>query len=372
MAMAEEKLPLASSSWLGGSVARWLMMVYAILIVAGVIVFHLPGAMVTGNEMSWERSVFTVVNAATLTGFQQAVALDEYGSSGQICVITLTVAGAAHEPDRRQLGGETGTETPGNSDGPGLIWTSLFTFIFCVGVGTSLLLEPTRGLLDSATQACSAFANSGLYLGKLPGVTDWRTHLPLLPLALVGGLSIPVLQELVDFVFRRQKLSKHSVIVLTWLAGIYLFGVLVLSPWGLRGSDGGLDWKTTLATGSTLSINSRSCGLPLTSPAVVSRAAQWILIVLMSIGAAPGGTAGGLGVTTLYQAWRAIRRSLRQETGVRIGGIAITWIVRLRGNRVSRSGGAARRAFRKWPGIGCCFWRRAQFPTRGCRMSRWC
>ena len=202
----------------------------------------------------------------------------------------------------------------------------MFTFVFCVGVGTSLMLEPTRGLLDSATQACSAFANSGIYLGKLPGVTDWRTHFPLLPLMVVGGMSIPVLQELVDFVFRRRPLSKHTLVVVAWLAGVYVVGVLVLSACGLYSADGSWDWKNAVAMSSTLSINARSCGLPLTSPAAISRTAQWVLVALMSIGAAPGGTAGGLGVTALYQAWHGTRRSLRAEMGRRIGGIAITWV----------------------------------------------
>src|SRR4051794_18227007 len=91
--MSDSALPLTSSSWTGPRIARTLAVAYALLMIAGVIVFRLPGAMVAGNEMSFERSVFTVVNAATLTGFQQAVPLEEYGASGQICVIVLTVAG---------------------------------------------------------------------------------------------------------------------------------------------------------------------------------------------------------------------------------------------------------------------------------------
>src|SRR4051812_42627794 len=75
----------------GADIARRLTFAYGILIALGVIVFRLPGATIAGNEMSFERSVFTVVNAATLTGFQQAVPLDEYGVSGQICAIVLTI-----------------------------------------------------------------------------------------------------------------------------------------------------------------------------------------------------------------------------------------------------------------------------------------
>src|ERR671913_607814 len=75
-------------------VLRGLGIAYGMLIVLGVIVFMLPGATIRGNEFSIERSVFTVVNAITLTGFQQSVPLDDYGPTGVACVLTLTIIGS--------------------------------------------------------------------------------------------------------------------------------------------------------------------------------------------------------------------------------------------------------------------------------------
>ena len=150
--------------------------------------------------------------------------------------------------------------------------------------------------------------------------------MPLLPLVFVGGLGVPVLLELVDVLFRRGRLSKYTVIVLAWLAGIYLIGLVVLSPWGLRFEDRSFDWATTFATGSALSINARSCGLPLVSAGAVSRVGQWMLIVFMSIGAAPAGAAGGMKVTALYHAWRGTKRAIRGEAVPRIAGVAIGWV----------------------------------------------
>src|SRR4051812_49009144 len=154
----------------GASIAKKLAWAYLAMIVLGVIVFRLPGATIRGNEMSFERSVFTVVNAATLTGFQQAAALDEYGVSGQVCVILLTVAGTLFS---LIIGGLAISKALRRDDSPSqIIWATMFTFVFCVGIGTALLLESSRGLIDSATQAVSALGNCGLYLGRLPGVTD--------------------------------------------------------------------------------------------------------------------------------------------------------------------------------------------------------
>src|SRR5687768_5909467 len=92
--MTDVALPL-TSTLNGPRLARWLAGVYVLLIVAGALVFalRLPGATSTSLEMSFERSVFTAVNAATLTGFQQPDAVDEYGVTGLVCIIVLTVAG---------------------------------------------------------------------------------------------------------------------------------------------------------------------------------------------------------------------------------------------------------------------------------------
>ena len=55
---------------------------YALMILLGaaVFAFRVPGTTVAGNELSFERSVLTAVNAATLTGFQQARQIDGFAA----------------------------------------------------------------------------------------------------------------------------------------------------------------------------------------------------------------------------------------------------------------------------------------------------
>jgi Trk-type K+ transport system membrane component len=66
--------------------------------------------------------------------------------------------------------------------------------------------------------------------------------------------------------------------------------------------------------------------LPITAPASLSRPVQWFLILLMTLGAAPAGAAGGMKLTAIFHAWRGTRRALRRESGLRVTGIAATWI----------------------------------------------
>src|SRR4051812_36376450 len=85
MATETAEFRFSLSLWLGGA--------YLLLLLVGAIVLRLPGATIAGNEMSVYRAVFTSINAGTLTGFQQSVALDEYGALGQWCVLALMTLG---------------------------------------------------------------------------------------------------------------------------------------------------------------------------------------------------------------------------------------------------------------------------------------
>src|SRR5262249_28171719 len=158
--------------------------------------------------------------------------------------------------------------------------------------------------------------NSGIVLGRLPGAGDWKAHAALLPLAFLGGLSIPVLIEMGEGMFHWRGLSKHAMAVLSLSAALYLVGLIVLFPF--RAAAG--DEATRVALSAALSLAARSAGLPFAAVGSLSRVAQWLLIVFMLIGVAPAGTGGGVKVTSLFHLWRGTRRALRGERGLRITG----------------------------------------------------
>ena len=305
----------------GVTTALWLAVAFAISLVIGFIVMRLPGATVKGNELSIERTLFTVINAATGTGFQQHIGLEQYGALGKTCIVLLMMIGTIIT---LIIGGMAVVRVAGMdySDAQ-IIRTTVITYVLSVFAGAALLAEPQRGLIPSAVQAASAFGNSGLVLGSVPPLLDWRTHLVLMPLALLGGLGIPVILDLCAFAFGRGQPSAHSRIVLTLVAAVYLFGLIACVPWDAPGKS----WPLALATGSLESINTRSAGLPIAPLSTFSRMTQWLIIGLMIVGAAPGGATGGLKVTALYHVHHGTRRALRRERASRITGIAALWIL---------------------------------------------
>jgi trk system potassium uptake protein TrkH len=137
----------------------------------------------------------------------------------------------------------------------------------------------------------------------------------------LGGFSIPVILELFDVLFRRRGLSRHTLVVLSFTAAIYLIGVIALLPWHWSA-----DVATKLGSASTLSLDSRTAGLPFVTISALSRPAQWVLIVLMLIGASPAGAGGGMKVTALFHLYRGTRSALNQERALRITGIAWAWV----------------------------------------------
>jgi trk system potassium uptake protein TrkH len=316
------------------TISLWLAGIYIAALLLGLIVIRLPGAMIAGNELSIERAIFTVTNAATLTGFQQSRTIDEYATLGKLCVISLMVIGTLVSLIVGGLAVVRVARMP-YSDGQ-IIRATIITYVLAVFAGAAAIAEPGRGLLVSAVQAASAFGNSGLVLGAAPAIADWRTHVVLMPLAFLGGLGIPVLLDIASALFgqrtndnpveprrqpaiRRAAMSAHASLVLTLSAMLYLLGLFTLA-W--LGPD---SWSSALATGSAQSINARTAGLPLMQISSLSRVAQWILILLMLIGAAPGSTAGGLKVTTLYHLRELLRTSLGRQAASRLSGLALAW-----------------------------------------------
>ena len=310
------------SEFLGPSV---LVPAFSAMIVAGYLLFQLPGfAVHTGNELSKHQAVFTAVNAGTLTGFRQALNPDHYTPGGQLLTAALTTGGMlfsfigcgaallriARMPFRdRHL----------------VLWAVGSILVVAV-MGGFALMGQDRSFSAGAFQAISAFGNSGLTLGGLPAQNTIQASLVILPLALLGGLGLPVLMEITAVLRGRRALSEHSRVVLSWSAGVYLCaaGILLLIRW--PGVHAGFHaWVAAAIESSQLSINARSAGFAFSEISQLPLVSTSALILIMIIGASPGGTAGGLKVTTLQILTRGTAETLAGRFAGRRFGVALVW-----------------------------------------------
>lgn len=293
------------------------------------LVLHSGGVVAQGNETTWDRAIFTAINTSTLTGFQQTMGVREMraaGTGGPLLLLALTLAGSFMTLTLGGLAACRALRMPHTV--PQILWAAATSILLTTLGGAAALIGAAGSVFEALFQATCAFGNSGLWLGDFPTTVGGATYLVLLPLVILGGLGLPVIIEVSDRLFGGPPLSRHSRVVLT-LTGTFYIGALlalVLAQVSAAWGGGWPAWHSTLASCSVAAINTRSAGLPFQSPAAFTPAGQWILMLLMLVGASPAGTASGVKTTTLWQLCRGIRGMLRGSPVPRIVGIAAVWL----------------------------------------------
>ncbi len=319
-------IPVASRSFdhklIGG-----LLLAYLVLISFGYGQLRHPETMMEGEELNYDRSTFLAVNAATLTGFQQAVGIDEFRPDsyrGRATVLVLMVGGVLFTTIVGGLAIVRILQLPYSSGQ--VITAAIFSLLMAILIGTAGMISPDRGLFDSVFQSVAAYGNCGLATGHVGTTADPRTHF-LLMLSVAGGLGLPVLMELFDRIFAKRSLCFHTRAVLMISAIIYLVGflLLLLTQGAAMGKSSWPAWQQTLASSSVESLNTRTAGMHFEMIGNLPRAAQWVLVGLMVIGASPGGTAGGLKGTTIARLFCGGRDILVGKPVDRSFGIALAW-----------------------------------------------
>jgi trk system potassium uptake protein TrkH len=301
------------------------------MILVGAAVFKFGPVMARGHEMSSARAVFTAVNAATLTGFPSTVGLedfDEEGLLGPVAVLVLMVGGALFS---MVGGGVAAVRVLRLPYSPAQVASAaVASLVLAVLAGATPLLSPDRRVFDSIFQATSAFTNSGLYVGRLSPPSTLRAQAVLVPLALLGGFGLPVLMDLFDRVTGGTKrLTTHTKTVITTSAVLYLVATVVfalmLAPRTAADPAYSPPLRDALTSASAAAVNARGAGFPFEFASAYPRAMQWLLMVLMAVGANPAGTGGGVKATTVAALATGVGAALRGGRVPRAFGVAAVW-----------------------------------------------
>lgn len=317
-----------------------LITVYLSTVLLGACVLQFGPSRAIGNEMNFPSAVFASVNAATLTGFHQTTDVNEYTALGQCTIVLLTIAGAFLTMLISSLAVVRILALPYAFKS--LLRAATICLVGVMLIGGVALYDTTGetafdGIIRGASAGLSAFANSGTFLGTLHKITDWQTLGMLMPLALLGGVGLPVLMQLYDLLLHKKPISAHSATVLNMTIGLYLacfvlFLIMQLNatPWTISSGDWLKDnWsklQDVIASSSVAAVNSRTAGLPFQYASAFPRAMQWLLMLVMMIGASPAGTGGGLKTTTVFELFRGTSRLVNSEQPGRGFGIALTWL----------------------------------------------
>ncbi|QDU57762.1 TrkH family potassium uptake protein [Aeoliella mucimassa] len=301
---------------------------FALLIVLGTIGLKVLPGIYKEAPLGWTDAAFTATSAVCVTGlivvdtatyftFQGQLfllLLIQLGGIGMMSLATLVIMALGGRPSLRSEAAAT-VINPGLSEiTPRKLVLAVIRFTFAFESIGALLLYilwvPKMGWREAIWPAIfhsvSAFCNAGFstYSDSLVQFSESpATLLVISCLIISGGLGFVVMEELIRYFqkpkHKRRTLSLHTKLVL-WSTMLLIFvgaSLFLLFEWneGLNK----LSVTDRIVNALFLSITPRTAGFNTVDYASMTTSTNFLTILLMTVGGAPGSTAGGFKVTSL-------------------------------------------------------------------------
>lgn len=324
---------------------------FALLILIGACLLTLPSSVKEGVRLSFSDAFFTATSAVCVTGLITVDPFDTFTGFGQTIIALLIQAGglgvslvgvAFMLALRKKVGLNERfllkeSINLGSSGGILLLLKKilLITAVFELsGAAISFLsfsqrFPALRALKLSLFHSVSAFNNAGFdLLGGMQSLTahsdDILLNLVTCTLIFFGGIGFLVIHDLISAIRMHtlKKLRFHTKVALSVSFFLILTGTILLKL------TEPMTWLECLFH----SVSARTAGFATRGLGAFSGAGLLVMMVLMFIGASPGGTGGGVKTTTFFCALS----STLEVTGIRSGSIFKYKIPRITLVRVSQ------------------------------------
>jgi trk system potassium uptake protein TrkH len=305
------------------SPAQVLVLSFAALIACGAMLLRLPVS-ASRETLTFLDALFTATSAVCVTGLIVVDTPHDLTVFGQVVVLSLIQLGG--------LGYMAITTVVGVALGRQLSLHERLTLQEALNVQTmeglarfvltvlklTLTFELTGALVLTAWwageyglgraayyglfHAISAFNNAGFALFSDSLIRfrgDWVVNLVVTTLIICGGLGFVVLTE-IGRVRRYRRFSTHTRLVVT-LSGALVLGTTALI-WSIEHNNPRTLQPLGLGEGLLAAyfqaVTPRTAGFNTLDIGAMHHASLFLLILLMFVGAAPGGTAGGVKIST--------------------------------------------------------------------------
>jgi trk system potassium uptake protein len=303
--------------------AQVLVLSFAALIASGTILLWLPVS-AAREPLTFVDALFTATSAVCVTGLIVVDTPNDLTLSGQVIVLLLIQLGG--------LGYMAITTVVGVALGRQLTVHERLTLQEALNVQTleglarfvltvlklTLLFELCGALLLTARwtsehglaraayygvfHAISAFNNAGFALfpdSLIRFRGDWVVNLVVTTLIICGGLGFVVLTE-IGRVRQFRQFSTHTRLVVTLTAALIVSTTVLF--WFIERDNprtlGPMNVGEAVMAAYFQAVTPRTAGFNTVDIGAMRHASLFLLIVLMFIGAAPGGTAGGVKIST--------------------------------------------------------------------------
>lgn len=320
------------------------VLVYTLL---GWILLSLP--FMSTTDVSFIDNLFTSASAVSTTGLSSVNFADSYTFLGKLVVLLLIQIGGVgymtftsfvflsfsqrhrlRKSQQEALSAEV--SLPNTLKLSDFLWAALVFTIIAESIGAVFLFNYFRhhnfGIFDAAWysifHSVSAFCTAGfaLWSNSFEGFADSKTiNLVISFLSLAGAMGFIIAADIFNFLRRKTQqisfTSKIIVVITLCMLAFGTFTLFVTSP-GITLLEAFFQSATAM---STAGFNTVSIGQ-------LSSCSLLILILLMSIGGSPSGTAGGIKTTAFASVLAIMYNRLRLNTRVEFLGRRIP-LVRL-------------------------------------------
>lgn len=339
------KIKLFFKKWrtkvLSLSPARRIFFSFALVILVGSLLLSLPLVQLASSKATYLDHLFTTVSMVCVTGlFTQSVASTYNGWGQLICMLLiqigglgiLTFIGLFFIEKRRKLGyknRQTLRDSFSFSNNKSLsrFVRSIFMTTFIIEVLGALLLMIRfiprfgwgHGIFNAIFVSISAFCNAGFdnFGGDsmMSFQTDWLVNLTLSALIITGGLGFMVWFDLATKAKNqsgRKTLRFHTKVVLWLTAAILILGTLtsLLTEFDNPATIGSLPFGDKVLVSFFQTVSMRTAGFASLDYTRAHPVTLFVYILQMFLGGAPGGTAGGMKITTFLVLLLLARKEL--------------------------------------------------------------
>lgn len=310
--------------------ARIIVSSFALLILAGAFVLMLPICAKSGQPTDFISALFTATSATCVTGLIVVDTFTHFTIFGQVVILFLiqlgglglvTFATFFNIAIRKKIGLKSlyVAQESVNSDSMSEIGrlikliftvTILFEFVGALILASVFVPEFGRsGIFMAIFIAVSSYCNAGFDIlgvqGQYVSLTNYHDNpvvlITVMALIISGGLGFIVWQDIFHF-RQRKKITIHTKIVLISSATLILIGTALVAmfEWDNMQTIGSMSAGEKVLNSFFHSVSSRTAGFNSFSMNDMFGITKMFTVILMFIGAAPGGTGGGIKVTTFY------------------------------------------------------------------------
>ncbi|NIK66787.1 MULTISPECIES: TrkH family potassium uptake protein [unclassified Paenibacillus] len=301
---------------------------FIVIILIGSFLLSLPYASEDGMHTPFIDAFFTATTAACVTGLVVVDTGTHFSAFGELVILMLmqvgglgfmTMATLFALAFRKRISLRERLwlqESMSHTSLEGIVrfirrvliyaFTIEFAGALLLALRWSDMMPFDKALYYGVFHSVSMFTNAGLdVMGPIHGpfnsftnhVDDPIINAVLMLLIFLGGIGFIVLAEVIDYP-KIRKLSLHSKVVLYTSGLLFLGGAVLLFIFEYTNTLEPLNFAGKLYSSLFQSISPRSGGANTLNIADMRNASQFLLIILMFIGASPGSAGGGIKVTT--------------------------------------------------------------------------